>query len=205
MNHTYPAERLVAYTDAIFSIVVTLLVLEIRLPEHSTEGVWLDLWHEWPSMISFLISFFIITVVWLNHHEMFHHIKRVDYPLIVWNTLLMLNVVLIPLVSSILGRHLNAPSHGLNNAAFIYGLWIAIGGVPFNFLWSHAIKHPPLLNEDADLAAIRRLGRHYWRGPLFYLLAALSSLLSQWVAILCYVALLFLYFVPTSIWLHKKT
>ena len=203
-THTYPAERLIAYSDAIFSIVVTLLVLEIRLPEHSEYGVLNDLFQEWPSIISFLISFFIITVIWMNHHEMFHHIKRVDYRLIVLNTLLMLNVVLIPLASSMLGRHLLESQPELINAAFIYGLWIAIGGIPFNLLWSYVSRQPHLLKEDADPAALQRLSRHYWRGPLFYLLATLSSLISQWLAIVGYVALLGLYFVPASLWMYKK-
>jgi uncharacterized membrane protein len=203
-KHLYPAERMVAYSDAVFSIAVTLLVIEIHLPE-SSAGLLDRLVSLWPNFLSFVISFLIITVVWFNHHEMFHHIRKVDQRLIVYNTLLMFNIILIPLASSILGESLLGESHDPLVACALYGAWISLGGIPFNLLWDYASRNPDLLEEGTDPRYVRRLKAYYMVGPFAYALAALSSLLSIWVALGFYVVLIFSYFLPPEWFKRAKS
>lgn len=194
----YRSERLISYSDAIFSIALTLLVIEIKLPEDLSHGLWPALMAQWPSFLSFLISFLIITVVWFNHHEMFHHIKLVDYKLILYNTLLMLNIIVIPFVSSLLGRAFVLDEGDSKLACLVYGLWVAVGGIPFNLLWNHGLKRPQMLHENADPVVLKSLSRHYWKGPVLYLLAALAALVSIWFSIGFYLLLIGIFFIPGS-------
>ena len=197
-NPLYRSERLISYSDAIFSIALTLLVIEIKLPEDLGHGLLAALGGSWPSLLSFIISFLIITVVWFNHHEMFHHIRMVDYRLIIYNTLLMLNIIFIPYVSSILGRAFLLPPGESQLACLIYGLWIALGGLPFNLLWHHAVCHSEVFHEGVDTQMLKSLSRHYWQGPALYFLAALGALINIWISIGAYMLLILMFFVPGS-------
>lgn len=195
-GHAYKPERLVAYSDAIFSIALTLLVIELRLPEDLSGGLLPAVAGLWPQLLSTLISFLIITVVWFNHHEMFHHVQAIDYRAIIFNTLLMLNIVLIPFAASLLGRCFGLAGLDAKLACFGYGLWIAVGGIPFNLLWGHVARRPELLRPEADPALVARLRRHYRMGPFLYAAAAAGSFAGVWVGVGLYAVLIGLYFVP---------
>lgn len=140
----------------------------------------------------------IVTVVWFNHHEMFHNVRFADYAVIIHNTLLMLNIILIPFAASLLGKSFTLGRPDSTIACLIYGLWIAIGGLPFNLLWGHIAKNKGLLAEDADAELVEGLRRHYWKGPVLYLAASLLSIASVWLSVGAYVVLIAIYFIPGS-------
>lgn len=201
----YSAERLVTYIDAIFAIALTLLIIEIHLPEATGEdGLLSMLGHEWPKFVSFIISFMIISVVWFNHHTMFHYIKRVDHAMLVMNTLLMLNIIVIPFCSSVLGEFAAEGGTDAKVSALIYGGWITLGGIPFNLIWNYALKHDRLLHEGCDRNALLGIKKHYNRGPVIYLLVTLLSLIDAWAGIIGFAVLILLYFMPATLWIRKK-
>lgn len=201
----YSAERMVTYIDAIFAIALTLLVIEIKIPENAHgDNLIVLLWREWPKFISFFISFMIISVVWFNHHTMFHYIKKIDHTLIMLNTLLMLNVIAIPFCSSILGDFADAGDDNAKIAALLYGGWITLGGIPFNLIWSYALKHRELLHDGCDMDDLLNMKKHFNRGPYMYLLVTLLALLNAWVSILGFALLIVLYFLPATLWIRKE-
>ncbi|NRD77111.1 DUF1211 domain-containing protein [Bacillus sp. BRMEA1] len=201
----YSSERMVTYVDAIFAIALTLLVIEIKIPEHADgDNLIMTLWQEWPKFISFLISFMIISVVWFNHHTMFHYIKKIDHTLILMNTILMLNVIAIPFCSSILGEYADAVGENSKVAALIYGGWITLGGIPFNFIWSYALKHKELLHDGCDMDDLINMKKHFIRGPYIYLFVTLLALLNAWVSVVGFAFLIILYFLPATFWIRKE-
>ena len=207
MEHDiFPSERIIAYSDAIFAIALTLLVLEIKIPESELaekNGLFRLLLSNWPSYISFLISFLIISVIWFNHHTMFHYIKHVNHPLMLINTLLMLNVVVIPFCSALLGRYAAEGSQNSMIVSLVYGSWITLGGIPFNWLWAYALKHDNLLAEGYRKSDLLNIRRHFMHGPFLYLLCTLLALVNSWVSICGFAVLIILYFLPASIWAKK--
>jgi len=92
MNET---ARIEAFSDGIFSIAATLLVLELKAPPLN-----LPLWHSmaamWPAYVSFVLSFFFIGIMWINHHRLFVHIEKADDLLMAVNLLVLLGVVFVP-------------------------------------------------------------------------------------------------------------
>src|SRR5271163_2981964 len=90
-----PTNRLEAFSDGVFAIAITLLVLEIRVPAsdiHTASELWAVLGEKWPSYVGYALSFLVIGVMWINHHALFEYIKRVNRPLLVANLLLLMGV-----------------------------------------------------------------------------------------------------------------
>src|SRR5450631_832802 len=102
------ASRLEAFSDGVFAIAITLLVLNLKVPPHDLpEGQTLlqALGHEWAAYEAFLISFATVGVMWISHHRLFTHIRRVDHGLLVLNTLLLLGVTVVPFPTALLAAH----------------------------------------------------------------------------------------------------
>jgi uncharacterized membrane protein len=102
-----PAERdpvrVVAFSDAVIAIAVTLLVLEIRPPE-DTRHLLHGLAALWPSYVTYVITFMLIGQIWANHHVMFDHIRHADRFVLFLNTVLLMDVAFLPFAASVLAR-----------------------------------------------------------------------------------------------------
>lgn len=94
-------ERLVFFSDAVFAIAVTLLVLEIHPPQ-DTRQLLQGLAALWPSYLSYAITFLLIGQVWANHHVMFDHIHSADRTVLFLNTLLLMDIAFLPFAASVL-------------------------------------------------------------------------------------------------------
>ena len=141
--------RVVFFSDAVFAITVTLLVLNIRLPADDT-----NLLHGlvalWPSYLAYALTFLFIGQIWANHHVMFDHIRAVDRAVLLLNTLLLMIVAFLPFTTSVLAGALRS-GHGRRTAAVFYGIAFAATALTFNAVWQHARRHR-LLSETLDSA-----------------------------------------------------
>jgi uncharacterized membrane protein len=137
--------RLVFFSDAVFAIAVTLLVLGIEPPDdfgHLLEG----LGRLWPSYLAYAISFLLIGQVWVNHHVMFEHIRSIDRRVLFVNTLLLMVIAFLPFSASLLAGALHA-GEGLEVAVVFYGITLWVAALLFNVLWAHA-RLGGLVNTD---------------------------------------------------------
>jgi uncharacterized membrane protein len=105
--------RLEALTDGIFATVMTVLVLSLRIPviasnvtgsQLSSEVV-TDIETLWPNILGYVLSFLLLAVLWISHHNVFHHITRVDRPLLWLNTLFLLTIGFLPFSTALIGRY----------------------------------------------------------------------------------------------------
>lgn len=129
-------ERLVFFSDAVFAIAITLLALEIRLPEDIADTGNAELLHNllaiWPKYLSFIISFLVIGNFWISHHRRFRAIARYDTRLLLLNLLLLMCIAFIPFPTSILSQNSN------RTATIFYALTIAVTGLLSTILWWYA-------------------------------------------------------------------
>src|SRR5208282_5421629 len=119
MNET---ARIEAFSDGIFSIAATLLVLELKRPP-AAMPFWQGIASMWPGYVSFVLSFFFIGIMWINHHRLFVHIRKADDLLMAANLLLLLGVVFVPYPTSLMAASINMhDSDYSRNVAIFYNL-----------------------------------------------------------------------------------
>jgi uncharacterized membrane protein len=150
--------RLVAFSDGVFAITITLLVLEIKPPTDSTKM--LDgLLSLWPSYLAYAVTFLFIGQVWANHHVMFDHIGAADRIVLLLNTVLLMVVAFLPFATSVLAEALRS-GHGQRTAVGFYGIAFGLTALAFNAVWQYARRHRMLgeaLDPEGETAISRRL------------------------------------------------
>ena len=187
--------RVEAFSDGVFAIAITLLVLDIRLPDDlHGRGLFAALGDIWPNYLSFLLSFIIVGLVWTNHRTMFSHIKRANQNLVVLNLLLLLNIAFLPFPAAQLARFATHPSDR-EAAALLYTGWLTLGGVFYNALWRYALA-ADLTDSHADPAALALLTRRYALGPILYGVAFLLAFVSSQASLGLCAVLAILYLLP---------
>ena len=99
--------RIEAFSDGVFAIAITLLVLDIKVPQGLGESTRLvtALIDQWPSYFAFLTSFFTIGIMWINHHRLFTHVRRVSHGLLIWNGILLMAVSLVPFTTKLVATY----------------------------------------------------------------------------------------------------
>jgi uncharacterized membrane protein len=170
--------RLETFSDGVFAIAITLLVLEIAVP-HAEGGSPADLWRElrelWPSYVGYLISFVTIGIMWANHHLLFRHIVRTDHYLVLLNLLLLLCIGFLPFPTALLAEHLGHAGEGV--AVIAYSGTFFVTAVAFNLLWWWPSHDRHLLAPDMSPRALKSINDRYRLGPPAYLVALVASFL----------------------------
>lgn len=189
-----PTSRLEAFSDGVFAIAFTLLVLDFHPPGDliHIEDYLLSLW---PSYIAYIISVLLIGLVWANHHSVFIHIKHANRMLMFLNVLLLAVVAFLPFPTQLLADAIHT-TQGLSTATFFYGLVITAGGIAHNAIWFYVIRHPQLLNKSASPELIANVRKWLFFGPVSYAICTLISLVLPWLAIVGYAALIIFYWLP---------
>jgi uncharacterized membrane protein len=194
--------RIEAFSDGVFAIAITLLILEIQVPPQTPHGsLRTALVNLWPSYLAFLASFMTIGVMWLNHHRLFTLINKKDDGLIAFNLLLLLGVTWLPFPTALLAEHLLGSHADQQIAAVVYaGSFLALA-IVFNVMWRYAVR-VRIVNDDANVAAITR---QYSLGPILYgALVGVAFLDAEWCLVLS--ALIALYFaLPPSLWNRRAS
>ena len=176
--------RLEAFSDGVFAVAITLLVLTIKIPGvdvpatqlPNDKQLWSMLLSEWPMLAAYTTSFATIGVMWINHHRLYTHIKRTNTILMLLNLLLLLVIVFIPVPTALVAEYLVRPDQ--HAAALLYSGTMVILAICFNLLWHYASYHNRLLAENADTRAVRAISIQYWFGPVVYFVAFILALFS---------------------------
>lgn len=147
-------ERLVFFSDAVFAIAITVLVLDIHLPDGANLAdngqllrILTGLWHKY---LAYLLSFWVIGLCWLSHHRKFLLIKRFDNRLLSLNLLLLMMIAFIPFPTAVLSENAN------RTATIFYSLIMALCGLLIFILWWHAAHKHRLVDPLLDQQVIRR-------------------------------------------------
>jgi len=179
--------RLEAFSDGVFAIAITLLVLEIKVPQSGAPlgGELLSLW---PSYFAYAVSLFVIGAIWINHHAMFDHIVRADHRLLLLNTFHLMFIAFLPFPTAVLAHALQ---HGADEslATAFYGGPLTIIGVFVIAMWYSAAHDHRHLSENISREEARRFGRRLLVGPVSYANATLVALRVPWLALTFYIAL----------------
>jgi len=183
-------ERISAFSDGVFAIAITLLVLSIGVPT-DTHGLPEELLDAWPKYLSYALSFIVIGIIWAQHHAIFALIKRTDHVFLLINVLFLMWVAFLPFPTQILGQNLG--KHNEQAAMSFYAAVFVLGTLPFNLLWRYAAHGRRLLADDAAPHLVRVTSRSYAIGPLLYLIDFALSFVSSRISLAFFILLAVFY------------
>ncbi|EFL14029.1 predicted protein [Streptomyces sp. C] len=166
-----------AFSDGVFAIVITILVLELKVPEEQGSELWHGLWEQWPHYAAYIVSFLIIGVMWVNHHTIFSHLKRVDRPLLFLNLLVLMVVSVIPYTTNVLAEHLT-DGKSANVAAILYSAWTVVYALAFLAFWWYVTRVGHLFHETVDKEGARATRVRFGLGAVAYPLTVVLSFFS---------------------------
>jgi uncharacterized membrane protein len=162
--------RLEAFSDGVVAIIVTLLVLELRLPEvesHSNEAFLAAFGVVMPKFISFAVSFAIVAIFWVNHHHFFSRVTHTDWKLLWLNNFLLFFLAITPFSTAVLGDH---PLDAIPIA--FYGLNLALAGFAFSLMGRYVFFHGKLTTSSVTPAEMEAEQRRSIIGSSGFLAAA---------------------------------
>ena len=189
--------RLEAFSDGVFSIVITLLILNVHLPSGKSvsTGALLALL---PSVASFILSFIVVGIYWISHHHMLHYIRQVDRRLLWLNLLLLLCVVFIPFPASLLSTGFRNPL-----TVRLYGCsLIATNSAGLAFWW-YASTRPHIVAANMDLNFARTIAKIHASPICVYVLAVALAGWSIWTSFVLF-AVVPVFFIFPNPWLERK-
>ena len=192
--------RIEALTDGIFAIAMTLMVFDIKVPA-VTQMNQLNLRHEliqlWPRFLAYVISFVMLGVYWVGHHNQYHYIRRTDRPFLWINIFFLMGVSLIPFSTGLLGQF---PED--RTALGVYGLnLIMVGGFLYAH-WSYATREHRLVQRQISSEVVRQAKYRIMIGPVASILAICASFVSTRLSLAIFAFIPLLYLIPGRIDYH---
>ena len=157
--------RLETFSDGVFAIAATLLVLEISVSS-SAEDLGHELLHIWPQYFAYITSFVTIGIIWMNHHHTVSLIARTDRTLLFLNNLLLLTIAFLPFPTKLVGDYLRGD--GEQAAALAYAATLVVMAILHQFWWQYARRNRRLIADETSDSALRAVDRAYWPGVPMY-------------------------------------
>jgi uncharacterized membrane protein len=189
-----PTTRLEAFSDGVFAIAATLLILNVSETGASLPHELLKIW---PSYVAYAVSFVTIGIIWANHHTVMAQISHVNRTFLVINTLFLMVVAFIPFPTHLLSEYILDPE-AAQSAAVAYGITGTLVAVMFNILWRYAAGGRRLLRADASARTVDGISRSYLPGPFLYAAATAVALVNPKVSAGIYAAIALFYVVESS-------
>lgn len=191
--------RIEAFSDGVFAIAITLLVIEIGVP-HLKEGSGRTLLEAlvelWPSYLGYAISFLQIGVIWANHHNRFRFIGRSDHVLLFLNILFLMCVAFIPFPTALLAEYLEGSDAQRTLAGAVYAGTLLATAIFFTLLWLYAAANYRLVHRNLDPSLLRAMTRRYVAGTVAYLLAFLLAFVNVAASLILLVVLALIFVLP---------
>jgi uncharacterized membrane protein len=180
--------RVEAFSDGVFAIAATLLILEIKVPTGPADQLWHELLRLWPSYAAYVVSFLVIGIIWANHHTVFSYIARVDRTLVFLNLLLLLVVAALPWPTALVAEYLNK-GWAAHVAVAVYSGFMVAHAATFQAFWRYVTRTGHLLHEHVDLEGARATRARFALGSLAYPLAFGLSFVSAPLTLALHLAL----------------
>ncbi len=169
--------RVEAFSDGVFAIALTLLILGIKVPDlnniASNEKLYRSLINLWPSYFAFILSFAAVLIMWINHHGFFKYLKKINTAFLFANGFLLLMVTFINFPTAVLARYFDTQAFNIASA-FYCGSMVLIS-VAFNLLWFSSAYKRKLVKDEITDALIIKIRNAYWFGFFIYLAAFIIS------------------------------
>jgi uncharacterized membrane protein len=147
VDNRWGTGRVEAFSDGVFAIAITLLVLEIRVPESSFHDLWAGIAHQWPAYLAYATSFLTIGGIWLGHHAIFRRLQYVDDRIMRLNLLLLMVVAFLPYPTRLLAEAIH-DKDAERAAVIFYGGILLVISLLLAAIWASIARNRDLLKPE---------------------------------------------------------
>ncbi len=172
--------RLEGFSDGVFSIAATLLVLEFAVSSRRALGP--QLLHLWPGYLAYATSFLTIGIIWINHHHCVEAIGRADRTLLFVNLLLLMTVAFLPFPTRLVAEYLQKP--GESSAVYAYDSTFVLMSIVYNAWWRYAATGRRLIAETTPDSVVRAISRAFNPGVPMYVVTLLVAFWSPLASVI---------------------
>ena len=187
--------RVEAFSDGVFAIAITLLILTIEPPSRG-EHLGHELVRLWPSYLAYAVSFLTVGIMWVNHHAIFRHFARVDRPLLLLNILLLMLIAFVPFPTRVAAEFIRSEADR-REAALLYGITMTITAICFFAVWIYGSSR--LLLPGTDMREVTGITRSYLPGAPMYGAATLIAFASGALSLVLFGVIALFYAVSASL------
>jgi TMEM175 potassium channel family protein len=170
--------RFETFSDGVFAIAATLLVLELSV---SGDDLGHALVHIWPQYLAYVTSFLTIGIIWMNHHHTVSLIARTDRTMLFINNLLLLTVAFLPFPTKLVGDNLRGGDE--QAAALAYAATLVVMAILHQVWWQYARRNRRLIGIETPDSALRAVDRAYWPGVPMYAAVFIVAFFSPLAAV----------------------
>lgn len=188
MGDRWSTDRLESFSDGVFAIAITLLVLEIGVPESEFDDLWKGIADQWPSYLAYVTSFLTIGGLWLAHHGILRRLAGADGVVMRLNLLLLMLVSFLPFPTKLVAEAIDITT-AERVAVIFYGLVLLAISVVISALWRHVAGHRELLEPGVEDAEVRGVTRLTTPNVGFYVVVLGLALLAPQVAAVGYLVI----------------
>ena len=196
MHIVNDTRRIESFSDGVFAIAITLLVLGIKVPHlQGASSLGFALAELWPSYFAYALSFLMIGIYWANHHYIFNLYKRSDHVFALLNVLFLMCISFLPFPTAVLAGYMNDTNHQ-HDAVTYYALGLLLPAFSWLLVWLYASSGYRLIDINLEQAFVKFLSRQYLFSVALYLIALLISLWNANIGLCICVGLTLLYLLP---------
>ena len=193
-----PIRRLEAFSDGVIAIVITLMILEIRIPSVPDDASAKEIWSAWmdllPSLVAYILSFVILGVLWVNHHQFFMQLKHIDRRLLWYNLHLLFWMCVVPIPTAFLGQHFERPE-----ATALYGFAMFMNALAFLLMREYVQRNDHLLIENLSTKLRKKLRSKIMITVMLYFISIFAGYISIYISMAIFVLIIVIYFLPQNI------
>ncbi|MEP7037573.1 MAG: TMEM175 family protein [Acidobacteriota bacterium] len=200
--------RLEAFSDGVFAIAITLLVLEIKLP-HAVGGEHISLanqlFSQWASYLAYFVSFLMIGIYWVNHHYVFRFYRGTNHVFNLLNIFFLMCISFLPFPTAVISEYIEVAGEE-HIAVMFYAFGLLLPAFSFCLMWLYASGDYRLIDRRLDETFVRHIRRQYSASVLIYSFTVLISWWSWKIGLAACMGLTLLYLLPSKepVWHEEK-
>ncbi len=187
MGEYWDTGRTEAFSDGVFAIAITLLILEVSVPESAFDDLWSGIAHQWPSYLAYVTSFLTIGGIWATHHGIFQRLQYANRELMVINLLLLMAVAFLPFPTKLMAEAIHNED-ATRAAVIFYGGALLVTSLLLGAMWGSVVRDRRVLKPDVSEQEINAIARATTPGIGFYVVFIGLALLAPRLAVFGYLA-----------------
>jgi uncharacterized membrane protein len=194
--------RIESFSDGVIAIIITLMILEIKIPVidgSATSNIWDKLYPMLQPVIAYLLSFVMVGVLWVNHHQFLRQLKHADRKLLWYNLHLLFWMSLLPIPTNFLGQNYHRPE-----ITALYGFVMFMCALAFLLMREYVNKNHHLFIDNLSLELRKKQRRKLIGSSVLYFISIFAGYISVYFSLAIFVLILVIYFFPTNIVVNES-